>query len=543
MGSATSLSVQYDSQFVRAGETLSGKVLLRVLAADKVHANEVQVRFHGREHAEIKVQHGSGKTHRTVRHTANHDVIDVTLTLARFDAQLILQKGDFVFPFQIALPAGLPSGFAFHVPDGSCSLRYTCEAVLTSPGALWGTSEHKSQLAEIQLAGAHVDLPPQPQMLNPRSDRINFCCCFDKGTLNSGSALDKTTVSNGEQLQTRIAFENHSTCRMKAVEFFLWEDVTCHAAGHSRSKRIARFRTRILPEQLGTAFAPLAVKPEALNDQEVLQRLWGALSGAGSAGSVLVSIDQCANDYNGVTVSVRHVLEIKIDTPFGYNNPNHEARVYVQSGKSGGGGVGYEIPFAPGVAIPADWNPRTVRSLPMAQASVVMAPVVAATRVSICGPGPDQHLVQSLLDALDKGYPMSAAGNVAEFFATPPNDEIATLSPAALASIFEHVTDCGQRLRVGTTLARRFSSAITCAHLCAVARSMTPEDAVDASTTGARWQVLSALSKVCSDPHNSASLADALNATGRGAFYSPALVATLFSSGDSAMPSAPPAHI
>ena len=49
MGSATSLSVQYDSQFVRAGETLSGKVLLRVLAADKVHANEVQVRFHGRE--------------------------------------------------------------------------------------------------------------------------------------------------------------------------------------------------------------------------------------------------------------------------------------------------------------------------------------------------------------------------------------------------------------------------------------------------------------------------------------------------------------
>ena len=122
MGGATSLSVQYDQLCVRAGEKLSGRVLLRVLAADKVHANEVQLRFHGREHTEIKVEHNRGSKHRfVITHVNDHDVIDLTITLARFDNQLVLAEGDFAFPFCIDLPAGLPAGFSFTMPNGHCS--------------------------------------------------------------------------------------------------------------------------------------------------------------------------------------------------------------------------------------------------------------------------------------------------------------------------------------------------------------------------------------------------------------------------------------
>lgn len=521
MGSAISLSVVCDSPVNRGGQIMNGKVYLRVLQADKVHANELKVRFYGSEKVKIKVETGSGKSKRVHTYSENHTIFSTECTLCRFDVSTVLSKGDYIFPFSFNLPIGLPAGFSFNVPKGKCSLRYTAQASLVKPGTLFGTSEYKSSELDVIVDGSHIPVSPSPEMLVPRGDRINQCCCFDKGTLHSGAMIDKCTVSNGETMTVKVAFENHSTSRMKAVEVTLYEDINCNARGHSSGKRMSKFYMRIPPEQLGSMWLPLAevgVRSDKV-DAEILQKLTVALKQVNEQGVVRIPIQTCTNDYYGQHISVRHSLIIRIATPFCITDPEHEAQVHVQSAAPGAHSMNtYEIACAPPSAPPADWAPKTMDSLPMAEAQyVVEYPVASAPPIAhgqvvlIDNQKEDISMLQELYTLLDKSFPMSAAGNVMEFFAI--HDSITTVGPAALGTLLQHIREPTMQIRVSEFLSTRIQG-ISVQHLLVVCKSIVPQTQADAATTGTRWQVLRPLAKVCVDPQNYQQLASPLSSFG-----------------------------
>jgi len=432
MGSALSLRVYYDQPQVRGGERLSGRVCLRVHSEDTVHATELRLKFHGRESVMVRVRQqsndhnnssDSSNTH-TVEYSSTHDISTFETVLSRFDSRAFLRKGDYVFPFAFDMPVGSPSSFSYEFPNGSrCSLRYTCSAAMTQPGALWGTSQSVSDETEIVVQGPHHPVAESPYVLGPRLDPVFFCCCWKTGSLFSGVAINTATASNGDTLQLTLALENRSTSSIAAVEVVLSEHISCHAFNHSADKSVQKFYLRLSPDQLigrqgayHQQAASIQVAPsdgasvplDYAQEQEILARLAASLraagagtplvkephqvgggAGAGAGGGVGVPVSQCSSDYSGQNVTIRHTLEVRVVTPSCVTSPSHAASVYIQAPpptsltgstlpqQVAAFWVASEVAVAHPSAPPADWSPQVVESLPIASPVVLSGYSVA----------------------------------------------------------------------------------------------------------------------------------------------------------------------
>ena len=530
MGSATSLSVETDQPSYEGGQQLTGRVLLRVLQPDKVHANQLELAFEGAENTKVTVHKttGSGKNKKTVTkiYRSYHLIVRMHCVLAKFDSGLVLQKGDYVFPFSMALPVGLPAGFSFRGED-CCSIRYTAVAVLSQPGTMWGTSEHKSPAHDIRIEGTHVPTVPVQQILQPRADNIKFFCCFNSGTLHSGGAVSSHLVSNGEKLKVNVAFENHSTSRIKAVEVYLKQVVRFTADRHTGCKECTLGYQRIPPEQLGDMFKPIKdLKEESLNrtmtDEDILQRLTESIV-KNTSGSVSLDIAGATNSYAGVHIHIRHSLTIRVATPFCVDDPEHSCGLFIQAPSKGFGGNAYEYPVVPPQPLPADWSPR--------QIAMPVAMPVDFTKGSYCDDGapsaPTAGPEAELLAQLNKSFPLAAYGTLIEWFAI--HEEITTLSPESLANVLTHVQDPGTKIRVSAYLSTRLQR-ISTLHLLAAAK--IPYSDQDDSCTGTRWQVVKCLAGKCTDRDNLDGLTAALRSN-------LSLVKTLFDFDFSPVASAP----
>ena len=406
MGSTLSLRVYYDQPQVRGGERLTGRVCLRVHSDDTVHATELRLRFHGRENVMVRVREHSNdhsgrnkSTHaHTVEYSSTHDVSSFETVLSRFDSRAFLRKGDYVFPFAFDMPVGSPSSFSYEFPNGSrCSLRYTCSAAMTQPGAMWGTSQSVSDEAEIVVQGPHHPVDESPYVLGPRLDPVFFCCCWKTGSVFSGVSVNTATASNGDTLRLTVALENHSKSTIVAVEVVLSEHISCHALNHSTDKVVQKFHLRLSPDQLaGRASIQVAPKEgsagslDYAQEQEVLARLAASLRAkephqVESAGGIGVPVAQCSSDYTGQNVTIRHSLEVRVVTPACVSTPSHSASVYIQAPPPLPAGlpgsslpqhvaafwVAAEVAVAQPSAPPADWSPQVVESLPIASPVVL----------------------------------------------------------------------------------------------------------------------------------------------------------------------------
>jgi len=524
MGSATSLAVEVDQTSYYGGDQLTGRVLLRVMQPDKVHADQLELRFEGAERTKVVVEQGSGKHKRRVTHRSSHLILRMDVVLAKFDSHLVLAKGDYVFPFSLSLPLGIPAGFSFRYSDHSCSVRYTAVAVLSQPGMMWGTSEHKSQERDIRIEGTHIPTVPVQQIINPRADKIVFCCCFNSGTLHSGGSVSTNCVHNGETIKVNIAFENHSTSRMKAVEVTFQQNVFFKADHHSKSFSQALAYTRLAPEQLGTMWEPITQAENKtntaagfVNDAEILLKLSDAIA-KGTCGNATLDIVGATNTHRGSLITVGHELIIRIATPFCVSDPEHHTWCYVQAPPRGMGlsaGNAYQIAFAEPTAPPKDWNPQVINSMPMASAVVV---TTGLTPPSTTTTTTTTLKETELLQQLDKTYPLAAYGTLVEWFAI--NEDLKVLPATSLANIFLHVVDPATKIRVAAFLATRLEQ-ISIDHLVAVAQVVIPIDKTDASCTGTRWSIIKHLATKCTDRENYSKLSGPLKA-------SDALVKTMF---------------
>jgi len=331
-------------------------------------------------------------------------------------------------------------------------------------------------------------------------------------------------VHNGETIKVNIAFENHSTSRMKAVEITFQQNVFFKADRHSKSFSQALAYTRLPPEQLGTMWEPITNGNKknttvVVNDAEILLKLADAVA-KGTCGSASLDIAGATNTHRGTLITVGHEIIIRIATPFCVSDPEHHTWCYVQAPPRGMGssaGNVYQIAFAEPTAPPKDWNPQVINSMPMASAVVVTTGLTPPTSTSTATTTTLKE--NELLQQLDKTYPLAAYGTLVEWFAV--NEDLKVLPPSSLANIFTHVQDPASKIRVADFLSTRLEQ-ISMDHLVAVAQVVIPVDNTDASCTGTRWSIIKYLARNCTiDRENYSRLSGPLNAND-------ALVKTMF---------------
>ncbi len=256
---------------------------------------------------------------------------------------------------------------------------------------------NNKQEYEIPMMMAPMPINPVAYNIQPFSEKVKFCCCFDRGSIMFGASVDDTRVARGEQVNISFACLNESTAEIEYVSARISEKIWWSAHGHSsRSTNILVSRTFQRTERmdkLSKSELKRSRDSDSSNESQQralthnnLKKVFDAITN--SENMVSLFIPHTANHtYRGQCCGVEHILTIEIKTSFGVSNP--KVRIPLQIGAaSEKSHQDVPTPTAP----PSHWNiappePEIevpVPSLPVPsapppnwEADVVVSPIVA----------------------------------------------------------------------------------------------------------------------------------------------------------------------
>eukprot|EP01137_Pigoraptor_chileana_P004081 Opistho-2@45274 len=204
--------VRLDKGQYIGGEVIHGVVYVNCLTP--VPAKSLKLKLKGMEktiweETELQ-QRGDGTSeHVTITRGGSRDFFKMEFHLVSFPG--IYAPGTYAYPFQWALPPGLPG--SFHESHGSlgsglhlgCQIRYQIKAILDIPGTKHDL-KHKVHLAVIDK----LDTTIQPQH-HKKIGTVRFLCCIPKGDLECEAWMDKNAYCANETAQIHMAVKNNST--------------------------------------------------------------------------------------------------------------------------------------------------------------------------------------------------------------------------------------------------------------------------------------------------------------------------------------------
>jgi hypothetical protein len=334
---------------VSAGSKLKGKVLLDVQKATS--ADYLMFRFYGQEKTKVTysvtIQDGEGKSH-TERRTA-HEVVNI------FSSEVILHsytggnvpQGRFEFPFEVAIPAGLPGYQGYNANSQDYfGVEYHCEAKLHRPGMLAWDVKNSCQ---ILLNDEPYEAFPTPLFLEPTTSNVYLMCCIPRGTMTIGAKVNSTNVCANEKLRVDYAIHNESTSRVKALEIVLKRTVAFSAMGHKSYETHNEFHRRIEAAQLVGADPIAKIGEGSVDYNSLLKQIK-----EGEFGMDIPIGNDIRTTYNGRLGSVKYELSVSIKTPFGTQNVTIQIPVILHRR---GGNFANQVPVMEEVhAKPADWK-------------------------------------------------------------------------------------------------------------------------------------------------------------------------------------------
>lgn len=311
------------------GSILRGRIYLDV-QKPTVSADSLNIRFYGREHScvvyHVTVGHGKHR-HTETRHAyATNNFYEVDYILCSFPGAV--QQGRYEFPFEIRLPVGIPgkqggaSGGNFFIVD------YHLEARLHRQGML--TWDVKNSM-EVLMLDPPYNRIPTPVFSTPSTVPVHSYCCIRSGSMTLAIKLDSNNVVASEAFRAFYEISNQSSCRVKALEISVHQNLVCRAGGHVNSSSSLLFHQRIDASQLQNA-SPLlnqesnvaAVQP----DPGKIRTLVDSLARGAHFLDVIIPA-KAAPSLNGALGSISYFLRVQIKTPFGVEDPGVDCPLIV----------------------------------------------------------------------------------------------------------------------------------------------------------------------------------------------------------------------
>ena len=239
MGGVT-FEIVLDQNGARAGSTVKGYVLMTV---DKdVKGAALDLTFSGVETASVRYTEttGSGDNRRTVTRTArsSRNIIQTKIPTDRVPSFIQpggrIAAGLYQVPFVFQLPSSLPG--SMHISKGSsdsCSITYKIKVILKGSGVMW--NYHSEQVVSVSSKPQTLNEDPLPYSAPPATEQVNFCCCFNQGSVSLGGHMDDTKVVKGQSAKVSVSCRNHSSVGIKSVSAQMSQLVEWRAHGHYSS--------------------------------------------------------------------------------------------------------------------------------------------------------------------------------------------------------------------------------------------------------------------------------------------------------------------
>jgi hypothetical protein len=202
------------------GGRVKGRVLLSV--QKETLADSLMFAFNGVETSVIKVGKDS-----TVKDSEN--IVSSEEILCEFPGGSVA-VGQYTFPFEIALPLGLPKTQRCQQGESSYSISYHCEAKLHHGIQIWSIKNS----CEVQLNEEPYMSSPTPMYLGPVTRQLTYMEKPTPGTMTLGGKVNLTNVSTNEKLRVAYVIRNDSEKRIKALTVCLVCNVHFRVGGHFR---------------------------------------------------------------------------------------------------------------------------------------------------------------------------------------------------------------------------------------------------------------------------------------------------------------------
>mmetsp|Transcript_17036 Transcript_17036/g.35220 ORF Transcript_17036/g.35220 Transcript_17036/m.35220 type:complete len:546 (+) Transcript_17036:42-1679(+) len=373
MGNATIDIVLENGQgLAQAGSWLKGYVLVHVLHGG-INAVSLDLRFIGREFAEVEYDEseGTGDERRSVRRTdtSHRSLADIRIPVN--DMCFIdkatgsrVDPGQYQIPFALEIPSYLPgSMYLDHGHSGRCYIKYSLKAILKGSGVLW--NYHKERNVEVIAKSIDQRLPPAPFNAPPVNERVNFCCCFNKGSISLGGRVGDTRLFPGASLDISMSVRNYSTANPRRVQARLRQEVKWGSAGRSchMNDSVVSVDFPSIIESHVTRHQRLPGSVHSAHVQNELQDIFHEIENGVHQGTLIVPPDTL-NSYSGHLITVKHRLELEVQTGCCLTDPSIYVPLFIGQMPLSNGSD-----FASQVSSP-QYSP------PMASSGVVQAPVV-----------------------------------------------------------------------------------------------------------------------------------------------------------------------
>ena len=225
----------YSKAFV-AGSVVTGTVYAETTKAVKdVRMNLV---FEGKEktciHYTTRVNEHT--RHHVNEHTRHHyaraerSIVKITDKLGQ--AKTSMPSGKYSYPFELTLPADLPSSLLHERGSNNCTIVYTISAQVDGNKG-WFTEEKIA----IRVVAKPPSSSPIPYMQKPITRRVQKCFACDQGPLTFSAIVDDIRVGAGEEMEIKFGGKNESKLDITYVRLEVHENIYFAARGRKRSAK------------------------------------------------------------------------------------------------------------------------------------------------------------------------------------------------------------------------------------------------------------------------------------------------------------------
>jgi len=319
---------------VQAGSTVRGTVYVSV--KDEIPVEGFVLKVKGKEESEVRYfesetyydSEGNPQTRQVERWAKSDKKIfktEVPLTAnSGWMAGSTLTEGRYEYPFEFELPESVPASMKCKSEDGECEVEYKMSVeMLTSSG----DEKKAKQKHEFKVVSSpRRNLEKVPALKEPKSEKVNFCCCINKGMMMVGLNVVDTQVEKGQEISFQTGCVNESTVEIVDILAKVKEKVKWSADHYEAEKGSTLIEESVL-HRCGD-FASLA-KSDGDGDrhahfQQILQEI------TGEKDIVTFPIPSRARDtYSGKLIKVKHELEIVVMTGSCITNPDFDVDLRV----------------------------------------------------------------------------------------------------------------------------------------------------------------------------------------------------------------------
>ena len=343
---------------------MKGYVLLSI-ERGSVRANSLELRFRGHEHTEIVYQETDeddrdndrddlGTRTLNLTESSKRCLIDVNLPVGSgafgensfIDNTGNVLPGQYQIPFEVEIPKYIPGSMEFHSSCGSqCMISYELEAVLKGSGVLWN---YNKSIPIHVLSKPMDELPPSPHVASPVNERVNFCCCFNEGSISLGGKVEDTRLSPGSQCFVSLSCRNYSTSDINRIEARLRQEIKWRASGRSKTCK-KNVVTVEFPSVLGNIQRRSRASSYAMLIQDEIHDMFREINDGSHPGTLIIP-PNVLDTYTGHLITVSHRIEVEVKTGCCISNPSLYIPIWIGQPSS----QGHEVytpppPCAPGI--------------------------------------------------------------------------------------------------------------------------------------------------------------------------------------------------